>query len=210
MHFQTQSVAQGVPEGVAESAGDDDLPGKGITLSGRHPGSEMFNGPPLSALHQLMQHSLAFIGRSSHHHGPGQVGAVPVHLSAEVDQQQLALTHAPAAAAGVRQRRSGTGGHNSRERVPLTAVFPQRGLEASSNLQLGLPHANTGQHLAQRILGHLCGGSDGRDFFRRFDCSLAFHQLDGWYESRAGDSAHPLGITHGQGVTLDSDAAQGR
>ncbi len=90
------------------------------------PGAQVLQRPALRAAHQVVHRPLALVGPGAHHDGAGEVGAVAVHLGAEVEQQPLAPADRARAGARVGQRRARARGDDRRERVPLASPPAER------------------------------------------------------------------------------------
>ena len=141
------------------------------------PGAQVLQRPALGAAHQLVHRPLPLVGPGAHHDGPGEVGAVSVHLGAEIEQQPVAPAHRPRAGARVGQRRAGAGGDDRRERMPLAPPAAQRGLEPAPISSSLCPTSIVGKHLGERVLGQLRGGPDRGHFLGRLDRPQPLHQV---------------------------------
>ena len=116
MHLQPQAVPQRMPEGVAEPARRQQLPGQRVRLAAGHARPNVLAGPELRRAHRLVDRPLPLVGPAAHDDRARQVRAVAVQLGPEIDQQQLAggdvaarwCAHGAAPSAAPTRRWSGT------------------------------------------------------------------------------------------------------
>src|SRR3954471_912183 len=129
VYFEPEPMPQGMSESIAESPGGDHLAGQGIAFTAGHPRSQMLYSPALSRLHHSVNQPLPLVGPGPHHHGQGQISAVPIQLGTEVHQEEVSRVNRPRAGAGVRQGRTLTRRDNGWERVPLAPSPAQNALQ---------------------------------------------------------------------------------
>ena len=169
----------------------------------------MLDRPTLGGLHQVVDGALPLVGSTAHHHRAGQVGAVPVHLGAEIQEQEVSGADRALARPRMRQRGPWTGGHDGGKRVPLASAPPQSGLQRGPDLHLCLADPHSRQDLAQGVLGqHRCC-PNGSHFLGRLDGTLTLHQFSGRHHPASGQSAQAFGISDGQRVGLDTQILRG-
>ena len=90
MHLEAQSVPERMAESVAESPGRDHVAGQRVAFTAGHAGAGGARAPCAARVsNQLVNRPLPLVGPGPDHHGAGQIGAVPVHLGAEVKQQPV-------------------------------------------------------------------------------------------------------------------------
>ena len=151
VHLEAEPVAQRVAERVAEAPGRDDLPRQRVALPAGHAGTEVLERAALGGPDQLVDRPLALVRARPDDHGAGEIGAVSVHLRAEVKQQPLARPARPrrwsargaAPSAGRMATMVGNGCHS----------LPRRRSAASSAAAISSsvwPGRTRRQHLGQR------------------------------------------------------------
>src|SRR5262245_177502 len=148
--LETDAVAAGVAEGVAEAGLADHLAAGSVDGRAADPGAERLQpgrqGPP----DHLVDLPLALGGRPEHH-GPGHVRAVAVHPRAEVQLDQIAGAQRPLARAVVRLGRLLAEGDDRVEGERLGAAAAHPDLQVDGDLELGHAGAQRAEQLVEGL-----------------------------------------------------------
>src|ERR1051326_6288702 len=205
VHLEPDPVAERVPECVVVSGAGDDVARQGVGLPAGHAGADRLAGDALRQAHDLVDLPLPAVRRRPHDDGPGEVGAVPFELRAEIQQEPFAPAERAVAGAGVRERTPRPRGDDGLEWMPLAAATPEGVLQPGRHLLLGLYHPNSGEELGERLLRQVGRGAERLHLVRVLHHAKGSDQVSRRDRLRRLEASEALAIAHGQVVPLEAE-----